>query len=611
MDEASKLVTDLQTRLQELDRKVWLYRRDMASEFTKYTEDLLRNVPQDISEKVSKAIATSMKDCEALHPGFSDLLDSSAPGTDANGTQKSTPLNLQTSTVVKAAAARREDKNDNDESEVPRSPHEREKEFRGLFTPSYLPLLESTNRNERRWGDEISSVSVTDKAKGKQIENMSVDVGTNTSRSLAATPEPLRPTTPKRRNTDEVSIASTGSDGPIRRSALRRTASSPKVHSPRRVRFEVAGEEVLPTVSPVNDSILSPDAGSEYSSFGDSDDECGSEQVENIEDLPPKRISSSQALRALSRGPLEDDGTKWTVVSAPPDGSPSIPIENGQSRGSSTDDLHTTNEGLQRIPELPEVPESFVQPPSSNGSKTKNSTVAEIEIQDQVAEDSSEDEGLDMKSRRPAKKQPAVLNNATTSRESNGETRTDAIIVPTADQNTGHMTGSIDNSSSQDYLKFQDDDDVLFQFDEHAGEERRPIVANEDDAESDADADATASEQVPLNLSQYSRSPARSILWPATSTPKGSIQPQSWKGHPFSEPVVNPELHDKVASLGAVHSFVGSVDGRTGLDESDMMQSFRESLKYGSTGSFSGTPRSMSERMMLEDLMEAEEGKTE
>ena len=65
-------------------------------------------------------------------------------------------------------------------------------------------------------------------------------------------------------------------------------------------------------------------------------------------------------------------------------------------------------------------------------------------------------------------------------------------------------------------------------------------------------------------------------------------------------PVVkNEDLHAQAASLGEFNTFVGGLDGRSGMDEGDL-NSFRASLVH--TG-FSGTPRSLTERMMLEDAM--------
>jgi hypothetical protein len=62
-------------------------------------------------------------------------------------------------------------------------------------------------------------------------------------------------------------------------------------------------------------------------------------------------------------------------------------------------------------------------------------------------------------------------------------------------------------------------------------------------------------------------------------------------------PIVSPEIHAKAEALGDMSSFVGSVHGTSGLDETDVL-SFRNS------GVFSGTPKSMSERMYMDDLKE-------
>ncbi|RDW59807.1 hypothetical protein BP6252_12894 [Coleophoma cylindrospora] len=595
MDETTRLVFDLQARLKDLDRKVWLYRRDMASEFTKYTEDLLRNVPNHISEAVSKAIVESMKECKSLYPpvsGDDPLVESCLEGSDANGSAlASSPLpSLNTAIpppISLAVAAPTEE-----DTEVPRSPHQREKEFQGVFTPSYLPLLDSTSRNERTWSADAQSPSFN-KGEGMPSPNMGVDASTSTSRSLAATPEPGKPPIPKRRNTDEVSIKSNCSDGPVRRSALRRSSSFSKVSSPRRVRFEVAGQEVLPTASPVPDPIFVPDTGSSFTSFDDEEDGV-SEQVEDIDiPAPPKRISSSQMLRALSREPLADDGTQWTVVCS----SPSTTNQDSQDL-CNHDPCKTNGKPNQSSPPKTEAPTTS-QPiavanivSASNGAKDDD-------------EDSSEDEVLDMKSRKSKSTQPVDTNTGGVKLNGEGENKPTqpAPILKKVSPQVTPFDKKILNGYGD--LKLHDDDDALFQFDEHADEEIPAPEPLHDDDESDSE--ATIGDEPGVNLSEFSRSPARSIPWAGSSTTPKSPS-QSYKGHPFSEPVVNEQLHASLASLGVVHSFVGSVNGRTGLDEGNM-QSFRESLKYGSTGSFSGTPRSMTERMLMDDLLEAEEGR--
>jgi hypothetical protein len=238
MDEAAKLVSALQAKLTELDRKVWQYRLDMTLEFEKYSEDLLRGVPEDVSETVSKTIAESIKGCSSLYPDGARSLESSSTGSiRANGAGQS----RQGIAPIAAAFQRRAtDKID----ESPKSPqHEREKEFQGLFTPSYLPLLDSTSRNERRSSPEPPPSPRQDVKGGKQEEMSESDVSAGEDTKIPVTPEPKRPA-PQRRNTDSFSISSDWSGETQRRSALRRSSISSNSSKSRRVRFDVMGEEV-------------------------------------------------------------------------------------------------------------------------------------------------------------------------------------------------------------------------------------------------------------------------------------------------------------------------------------------------------------------------------
>ena len=63
-------------------------------------------------------------------------------------------------------------------------------------------------------------------------------------------------------------------------------------------------------------------------------------------------------------------------------------------------------------------------------------------------------------------------------------------------------------------------------------------------------------------------------------------------------PVVrDPEIYEQAASLGEFNTFVGGLDGRSGMDEGDL-NSFRASVVGPS---FNGTPRSFTERLMMEE----------
>ena len=238
MDEATTLVSELQAKLAELEKGVWEYRQNMTSEFEKYAADLLRDVPKEVTKTVSESIAASIKGCRSLYPDRARSIESPATGSLlTNGAGQS-----QHSIFPIAAALQRGDITGAEE--VQRSPHEREKEFQGLFTPSYLPLLDSTSSVRRSSPDPPPSPRYDLKGKEREMDSMDDDTSTD-DREIPATPQSTRPP-PHRRNTDEVSIRSdwSGDSAVVRRSALRRSSSSSKSHSPRRVRFDVMGEEV-------------------------------------------------------------------------------------------------------------------------------------------------------------------------------------------------------------------------------------------------------------------------------------------------------------------------------------------------------------------------------
>ena len=605
MDEASRLVLELQTKLSELDHKVGLYRRDMAAEFTRYAENVLRDVPENVSETVSKAVAESLKGCRSLNPdGLSSPIQLFAKGTgslaDRNENGASSFFTNSTPTTPYETETQ--------DVERPRSPHAREKEFQGVFTPSFLPLFDSSTRNERRFSSEPqSSLLLDNRSKEGGMESSPTDANTS-PQSLASSPEFRRLGPPKRRNTDEWSVSSDNSDEPVRRSALRRSSSISKGTSPRRVRFDVAGEEVFPTSSPLpTQSVLAEDSSPTALDTA-SDEEAGSEQVEDVDDVPPKRISSSQALRALSRGPLEDDGTQWTTVSAPPDGSASIPAVSGVPQGDSEEDLSvdmtTTTVRFTASTEPIAIPEKTT--PESKPSKTS------YESGDNAndSETPSDPEMLDMPSSESIKAPTSAamtLPHTASQNMTKNRSPTAAASPPSK-----HFFVLNDYTSEQQEVgedfQFLEEQEI-FDFDENNGTNDQRNLREDENIDTDSDSPVSpVTERAPMTMGAYSRSPAQDI--PKTTVRKQSNAPSkgvvgSYKGRPFSMPIVSDEIHAQAASLGPVNSFVGSINGRSGLDESDV-QSFRAS---GGVGSFSGTPRSMSERMAIEELMEAEEGR--
>ena len=589
MDEAGRLVSELHNKLAELDQRVWNYRRDMAAEFARYTEDLLNTVPHEISETVSKIISEDLKDYPSLNPDAPAPLTSGVAGSDARqSSAQPRQAGLMPSFPYNTAR--------DPEQDSPRGLHEREHDFQGLFTPSYLPLLDYTSRPSRP-GPLLSPISF-DKGKAKNDMEHGQDEDTHI-RTIEDTSGFDHPRRPVRRNTDETSIASDRSDGQVRRSALRRASDSSKVQSPRRVRFDVMGEEVLPTASPQHTASSIDGDGASYYPEEDTYNKAGLEQSEDMEYSPPqkRKVSTTDALRARSRLPLEDDNGQWITVSAGPDGEP---VEQESRDG---------------------VSKSNLEPNTTADAATKQSPRTTDDSDD--ADTVSDDGMTDMPPLSPMRGKKASPVNIPPSIHApiEAEKATNSVPSP-AKRSFGLDNSEASQEGDEEDLKFlEDDEDHLFRFDESGYEEKKP--EEEEHAESDSDSDSgleiSSSRQSPADPG-FSRSPA--LDFPSRLAPRPSSDPNapsasklssapkpsvgSYKGHPFNLPIVSEELHAQAASLGAFNSFVGSLSGRSGVDPSDV-QSFKESLHIGT--SFTGEPKSMTERLMMEDFIEAEKEK--
>ncbi|KFY20082.1 hypothetical protein V493_07750, partial [Pseudogymnoascus sp. VKM F-4281 (FW-2241)] len=311
----------------------------MAAEFTKHSDALLRDVTPDVAASVTAAVAEGMGAYPSLvdtvaaiaTPGEADMPPSTNPvGEIARevGRLKEQGKLTPPRPIDVAGAA--------DDTDVPRSPHARESEFLGVFTQGYLPLLDSSDKHERRTSGD-GQAALKDAEADKKAELAAASL------SASYSPPPRKPE-PRRRDTDD-SGAMSDPENPVRRSALRRSTSSGKVNGLRRVRFEFAGKEFPTTSSPsMAETTMLPTAldamASEAYEGGGGEEQAQIEQVEDVDDeAVPRRISSSQALRMLSRGPVEDDGTKWDEVRAPADGSASVSIDDAAAALSDEEDF--------------------------------------------------------------------------------------------------------------------------------------------------------------------------------------------------------------------------------------------------------------------------------
>jgi hypothetical protein len=243
-----------------------------------------------------------------------------------------------------------------------------------------------------------------------------------------------------------------------------------------------------------------------------------------------------------------------------------------------------------------------------NVTGTISSAEVPAEKEGEQAETPSDDEVLDMPPLRRQSASPASILSPIHSPDITGnKSQTASTRSPSKSLRRLETTGGTPPTAESLPFTEDYDHDALFAFDDDPEEKSPPTLQEEEDESEESSAESPVSPiKEPVLLSQYSRPPARDIITPHHVAPpasKGVVG--SYRGHPFTMPIVTPEVHAQAASLGGINSFVGSVHGRSGLDESDQ-QSFRASLR-NTSGPFSGTPRSMSERMLMDDIMESEE----
>jgi hypothetical protein len=587
MDDATRLISDLERKLEELDQRVAAYREDMAAEFRRYSQELLQNTPQAVSAEVQQAMAELISNYSSLAPSL-DTPESRRPSSGreswhGRGSPPPRPFDDTRSEHNRA-------------SEAPGSPHEREKEFQGVFTPSYLPLLDSSHRQLPQ-SPASKPHNPTSTAMGEE------QAPTTTETDLAVRPSTVR------RATDETtsSVLSDRSDSKVRRSALRRSSSSSKPQSPRRVRFEVSGSEVLPSSSPQTlvEGSTSQDAEPSSAVEEAPSDSINAEAIlgPDLEGPPPKKVSSTQALRALSRIPL-DEGTIWKEVSQESLG---YSLPQGQSSAIATSDSTSTIRSTTQTTQPALVGLGTVAPELSN-NKTSPVLGLPLEAEGKVMDnvnDSSEEELL-------IRAKPKSSSNKKALPRLSGAKSTPAVAASPPSE-TAKKEPKTRTKEATNVAEEADEEDLPFEFEESASAAPRRRPASPPDDYDETEETGTPSRTArTTELSQHFSSPAVAISR-ATVAPTAPATPQSarfqpgslgsYRGRPVTMPVVtNPKVLDQAESLGQFNTFVGGLDGRSGMDEGDL-SSFRASLAQSTA--FSGTPRSLTERMMMEEAAEA------
>jgi hypothetical protein len=557
--DAAGLTEKLQTKLKELDHRIEIYRQQQVDNFMRDAIELLSDTPDELYTQVKDNISLCLGEFPAVasvlqgHLVAADALRLVPPEAKTEGMGKGKgkmTSRLLSPTPPQAPSNSRQGEECDDARGHTRSSHDREDELQGLFTPSYLPLLEG---------------------------------------NVQSTPK--RPTTPPagrpgtgRRVVDKASSSSAkpdlGSGGAMTpRSALRRGSSSSKPpHSPqRRVRFEVSGTEFSPTASPSGSTTeLGAKVGGDGGVVSASD-------IWGDDDEPvPKKISSTDKLRALAK--LNPDPDKpWPPYHVDD-------VESCSAHGDSPVSTHG----------MPASPSCSVDTSSSTHQHSPK----------QGDEDYSEDEFLSMaKPKSFTNKKPVGISakGCSVVKEDKGATLSTAVEEP--------RSAVLAQGLGSDTRLVEDDDDI-FMFDDDDGTAREKTCEAAVEEEGDGEDAEEESPAEPLQTSSASQAMSISRpepkttgvarAWTSSSSQlaKAATAPVvgSYKGKPIVMPVVlDPAVQREAECLPAMGMFVGGLDGRSGMDEADP-SSFHASISKA-TG-FSGTPRSFSERLMIEELEE-------
>ncbi|POS72550.1 hypothetical protein DHEL01_v209050 [Diaporthe helianthi] len=655
LDDTERLFAEAQAKLAELDNRVAAYRHQMATEFNRFSEEQLQDASPDVADQVSQAVTESLANYPHLFPpgshrGQTPPLESPTESNDAPWRNKGSPPPILPHT-----------------SGTPKEPHqssthEREVEFQGLFIPTYLPLLDSadqpihspptspgteptTNLVERLATKNPQTSEGTQTSEAPRVPDQTpitepppTSEGTQTSESPQAQPRP----SPLRRATD-ASVDSTASDSSsakTRKSALRRSS----VNSPRdirRVRFEVQGQEVLPSSSPQEstsafaevvsasseNSAAPTDTGLPFTSLGDVDGE---------DHPPPRKVSSSQALRALSKEPLDDPAT-WTVVNPGSEDSSSDAdrLSESPSRTASVSAENRDEMAPKNIP-IYVKPEGGGRRGESHLKESDGPTVADAEDEATVEmvesvhaeEEFSEDENpLMIMSKKDFKQKLKATNSQTTkttepvgsgrkldppAKSEPVATKSKSISVPPTkwsepaehydeDDMFNLEAGEGDETlekaisargSPQKHLPDPTDEEPE---DSTKSDERSDDELDEHEAQFKPNAPIQASPPIGVPIKKTTDIPPKVPPMPQGSIPKMSVG--SYGGKPISmAPVQNSELLEKIAKFEDVRPFfVGSVNGRSGPDPSNA-KSYRASLPSPARGGYTLMERWMRDK---------------
>ena len=559
--EIARLVTHLDGILETLNTNIYRYREAKAAEFNSLYEDVITGAPNLVAVEIRKIILSHISSRFTELHGFTF-----GPTNDAGHPHPQEALQERGET--KAASSR----TTNSEAR-----QEHESDLSGVFTPNFLPLLDASKASPASSSSQPQS--------------------------------PTDPDSPQSRQSGMTSPLHR--DAANRRSAFRRSSSASK--SPRKVRFDIGGENSDSTLSDDNSlsfgTMNKPASNASLSStfphsLLDDDDEAP----------PPKKVSSVERLRQLGRRPYKTqeesdaDAPASSFNESPHDATEAIDSADGSS--SRTPKNQLTGIGVPR--------------------RTSQQT---IDLKDSQSSSSStaleNDEGVfpeinakKFKKMRPSPPTPSTRTTAaqippaqqdadTTasaagiSREFPGRDTSEAVLSKHEESRLPKKA----QKQEQKARRVEDDDDLFYMEDEN-GITKSSLQQQPSNTEGLSDHElegVEADDEVLMTPPMKTTKPAVPVV---TSTQSADHSPEksflaeaigSYKGNRLVMPVVrNPDVYAEAASMGDFSSFVGGIDGTSGVDEGDL-NSFRASVVQPLTGS----PKSFSERLLMEDALSA------
>ncbi|KAJ6446339.1 UPF0023 family protein [Purpureocillium lavendulum] len=615
----ARLLDGLHHRLRQHELTIQATRRELLADFQRYYEDALRGVPLHHAASIRSAITASFL---SSYPTLRPELPPPPPPIDSHPSGDPSSAAFQPSSSRPPASG---------SADTPGSPREREHELQGLFTPTYLPLLEGFPTLPRSV-DPPALASPPGSPQPTSLPGMELQGTSRDSDPAAAADDkpdeqrieyaalPDHPVTPTqlfnastwpRADDSRSSVSSDKSDSKPTKSALRRSSSISKPpQSPRRVRFEFMGAEVLPTASPQPSDYITPrppspesDDGAGFSS--NLGGQVGEEEDEEEQGPPPRKVSSSDALRALSRAPL-DEGTVWTVVNADedeaapdaPPPAPDAPVGTWMSDPDQTVATDLSNAGPH------DTTRSEVDHFRAESNEAPNGGNKSDD------DDSSDDGFLAMAKTRKPKTSPAAAPALPT-------TSTDTTLRNHVDEQAVKSEVTATASDDDDDGDDDPEGDDMFFF-EAGGlsapprpRPRPPLPDLEEDEDEAADDPTTTNDDESstptgdaddTKTSLFATSPAVPIRHGSRVSATVRFQPGSlgsYKGRPLMMPIVrNPEVLAEANSVKRSSLKVDGIDDETAMAE-------------GSPPPFPSTPLSFRGRFIMEEMMKAREEKAE